>query len=191
MAEEEEKVIPSFEEMMKDETFQKTFQSKLDSAVSKGVDTYKNGSFKNAVDEAAKKLADERLEAAKHKTPEQLQIEEMASNMKKLQSELAEERKIKQRATNKSLALKGLTDKGLPSGFIDFIVDDTEETTLNNLENISKVFNDYLQGIKTDNLKNNNTKVPEGHDVGSGELKEPGPDATKAEWTTYFKSIKK
>ena len=174
-------VIPTFEEMMKDKTFKDSFQSQLDSGISKGVEAYKTGSFKEAVEKgvAAK------IEAAKHKTPEQLQIEEMANNMKALQKQLADKEVANIRKDNKVMALKGLTDKGLPSGLIDFVIDDTEEGTVTKLEVMSKVFTDHLQNIKTEKLKNNNIVVPTDSNTTST-LTMPGKDATEADWKDYF-----
>lgn len=182
--EEEKKVIPSFDELLKDETFQKTFKSKLDAAVFKGVETYRNGNFQEAV----KKAVADAEEQKKHKTPEQIQLMEMTQKMETIQNELAKERILKTRSNNEKLVLKGLTEKGLPSGLSNFITADTEDDTLKNLENITKVISDYAQGLKSEQLKLNNIKVPSGENLSSGSIKEPGENATKEEWTAYFKA---
>lgn len=179
--EEEKKVVVTFEEMMKDDKFSKSFQSQLDSGVSKGVEAYKQGSFKEAVE---KGVADQ-IEKAKHKTPEQLQLIEMADNMKALQKQLADKEIANVRKDNKVIALKGLTDKGLPSGLIDFVIDDTEEGTVNKLEVMSKVFTTHLQEIKTKDLKNNNITVPSTNKTTSTATM-PGENATSEEWEDYF-----
>lgn len=184
----EEKVVgfTTFDEALKDDVFSKSLKSYVDSAVSKGVDTYKKGNFSEAVE----KGVTDKMEASKHKSPEQLQIIEMAKNMEAIQTELANERTAKTRAANKNVALNTLSESGLPSGLADFVISDTEENTLQNLTNMTKVISDHMQGLKTEQLKSNNIVVPSETNNSSGSVKEPADGASKAEWTAYFKSQK-
>jgi len=187
MAEEEvveevkvETKVMTFEESMND----KSFKSAFDKAVQSGIETYKTGSFQDAVGKA---VAD-KAEAEKHKTPEQLEMIEMKNTMKNMQSELAAKDLKAVRSTNESIVLKGLTDKGLPSGLSTYIVADTEESTLKNLESITGVITDYLQDIKTEKIKNNNIKVPSKEGVSTDGIVMPGPTASAEEWEEYFKN---
>ena len=183
MSEEEKKVegFTTFDEALKDEVFSKSLMKYVDSAVSKGVDTYKTGSFQEAVD----KGVTDKIEASKHKTPEQLQMIEMQKTMDTMKNELVTERLAKTRSSNKNLALKGLSDKGLPAGLSDFIIADTEEDTLKRLDNMTSIINDYQQGIKSEKLKNNNITVPSDTDTPKS-LKEPGASASKEDWKNYW-----
>lgn len=174
----------TFDEALKNEDFSKSLMKYVDSAVSRGVETYKTKNFQEAVE----KGVTEKIEASKYKTPDQLQMIEMQKTMSAMKEELAAEKLAKIRSTNKNLALKGLSEKGLPSGLSDFIITDTEETTLSNLDNITQIINDYQQGIKSENLKNNNIIVPTGDTTTLGTLKEPGDGASKEEWKQYWKN---
>lgn len=183
----EVKGFTTFDEALKDEDFSKSLMKYVDSAVSKGVNTFKEGSFKEAVEKGIQ----EKIEAEKHKTPEQLQLIEMQKNMQAMQNELAQERLAKVRSTNKNLVLKGLTEKGLPTGLSDFIIADTEENTLSNLESMSKVISDFQQGIKTEQLNSNNIKVPSHENTSTDGVKNPGANGSPEEWEAYFANNKK
>lgn len=186
--EEENKVVmPSFEEALKDEGFNKSIKSYVDSAVSKGVDTYKKGAFEDAVNKAM----EERVEKSKHKTPDQLRIEEMSTQMERMNQQLIERELAESRAKNKNTALKELTDKGMPTGLIDFVIDDTEEATISNINGMTDVINNYLQGIKSEDLKHNNIKVPNKENTSVNGIKEPAEGASKEEWRAYWKSTNK
>ena len=181
--EEEEKVgLPSLDEMLKDDGFKKQFQSQLDSAVSKGVEAYKSGSFQIAVDKAT----EAKLEALKTKSPEQLQVEEVKNQMAALQKTIDDERNATTRAKNKNVALTGLTEKGLPAGLGDFITGDTEDETIKQLDNMTNVISEYVQGLKADGLKNNNIEVPHKETLSGAGLKIPKADASAAEWEQYY-----
>lgn len=158
---EEKKGFTTFDEAKKDEAFNKNLMSWTDGAVSKALLTYKDGEeFNNAVSAGVEKGIADKIEAAKHKTPVEEKVERLELAFNTSQKELATEKLANVRAKNEKLASQGLSDKGYPSGLGRFVVADTEERTLQNLDDMSKVISDLLQGKKTEQLKQNNTKVP-------------------------------
>lgn len=183
--EKEKETKISFNDILNDEVLKKELQKYVDKNVTKAIETFKNGSFQEAVEKAAQ----EKIEKSKEKSPEQLQLEEMRKTMEAMQAELEKERIEKIRTKNKNLALKGLNEKGLPTGLSDYVIADTEEETLEKLNNITGIFSEYAQNIKSEVLSNNNTYVPEESTKTPGPLKEPGENASKEEWKAYWEQV--
>lgn len=111
------------------EVYKAFVQSQIDSAVSKGVETYKNGKGAEAIKRA--------VEEAKNgkKSPEQEALEKLKKQFDEAQAELTKER-------NTAKYSKLLKDKGLPVELVDFIYGDGAEETVNkNIDSIGKIIN--------------------------------------------------
>lgn len=180
-------LMPNFDELLQDDEFKKSLESYADSRVSKAVDTYKTKTLPQAVEEAAKK----RVEAMNQKTPEQIKYEEL--ERKVLESE-ARSQKIEREKlieANKNIALKFSAEKKLPTDVLDFFVSDEEEVTKKNLNLFSTMMENHDTNIKQEFMSGNNTKIPGNKEVFSNGIKEPGENATPAEWDAWYLASRK
>lgn len=101
-----------------DDTKQHLIQPTIDSAVSKGIESYKRNNFDSAVDKAVA----ERFPA---ETPEQIALQ-------KVQNEVVTLRKEKERESLLNYAMRIGTEKGLDAKFTNFIMGDSQETIRTN-----------------------------------------------------------
>lgn len=115
----------------------------------------------------------------------------MGLKMEAMDRQLAERATAERKAKSKTSALKELTDKGMPTGLLDYVIADTEEATLEKVNGMSEIIEGYIQNIKSEKLKNNNTIVPTNEGTPSGGLEEPQEGASKQEWATYWKNKNK
>jgi len=154
------------------------------------IETYSKEKLPELVNQRAEDVLRER----ENKTPEQLQMIELQKQIELLRTEKESETKGKLIQTNKSSALKSLTDSGLPTDFVDFFVSDNEQKTNDNVKLFTDSMEKYLQGIKQDGLKNNNVKVPSVDAVTqTGDqhgIPVPAGDNPK-EWEAYHKKVMK
>lgn len=112
-------------------------QSAIDSAVSKGVETFKNGKMQEVI----KKAVDEAKNGKK--TPEQEQIEALKKQFEDSQAELNKERTM-----NKLSAT--LKDKQLPIELANFAYGDGQEESINkNIDTLQSILNTAVDnGVK-------------------------------------------
>jgi len=112
------------------------YQSRLDSGISKGVNSFKEKTLPNIIAEELKKANN------KTKTPEQIELEELKAKFEQLE-------KDKARADLSNKVSKLLSDKGLNADLLPFILADDEETSLKNIETLQGIINSSVSnGIK-------------------------------------------
>lgn len=114
--------------------------SLLDSAVSKGVESFKTKKMPSYIEKAIKDKSEEGL------TDEQKQLKE-------LQAQIELMKKEKTRAEMSSKFTKTLTDKNLPTDLIDFILADDEEVINNNISKFEAMLNPYVESVVNERLK--------------------------------------
>lgn len=130
------------------ETIKGYHQSTLDSAVSKGVETFKTGKMQELI----KKAVDEAKNGKK--TPEQEELEKLKKQFEESQAELQKEKTI----SKYSGVLK---EKGLPTELVNFIYGDGKEETIDkNIETIGSIFNSAVDTTVKTKLGANNYTPP-------------------------------
>lgn len=130
------------------ETIKGYHQSTLDSAVSKGVETFKTGKMQELI----KKAVDEAKNGKK--TPEQEELEKLKKQFEESQAELQREKTI----SKYSGVLK---EKGLPTELVNFIYGDGKEETIDkNIETIGSIFNSAVDTTVKAKLGTNNYTPP-------------------------------
>lgn len=112
------------------------YQSALDSGIGKGVATFKSETLPGIIEEELKKATN------KKKTPEQLELEELKAKFEALEKEKA-------KADMTTKYTKVLTEKGLNTDLINFVLGENDETTTQNIESIEKIINGAVDnGVK-------------------------------------------
>ena len=112
------------------------YQSALDSGIGKGVATFKSETLPGIIEEELKKANN------KKKTPEQLELEELKAKFEALEKEKA-------KADMTTKYTKVLTEKGLNTDLINFVLGENDETTTQNIESIEKIINGAIDnGVK-------------------------------------------
>lgn len=112
------------------------YQSALDSGIGKGVATFKSETLPGIIEEELKKANN------KKKTPEQLELEELKAKFEALEKEKA-------KADMTTKYTKVLTEKGLNTDLINFVLGENDETTTKNIESIEKIINGAVDnGVK-------------------------------------------
>lgn len=112
------------------------YQSALDSGIGKGVATFKSETLPGIIEEELKKANN------KNKTPEQLELEELKAKFEALEKEKA-------KADMTTKYTKVLTEKGLNTDLINFVLGENDETTTKNIESIEKIINGAVDnGVK-------------------------------------------
>lgn len=185
----EQKIDESVSSINRDDVIKEFMESKdfidlINAEKGKAVENFKQ--------EKLPELVTKEIELRNHKEPWQIQMEEMQRKMAAIEKEKAAEVEARIRGENKAKALKVFSDKGLPSDFIDFVVDVDEEKMNKNVELAVGVFENYAKSLKQGMLKDNNTHVP-GKDetISSSGLQVPGDNASQKEWEEYYRKKKK
>ena len=118
-------------------------QSTIDSKVGKGVASFKEKTLPGIIEEELKKANN------KNKTPEQLELEELKAKFEALEKEKA-------KAEMSTKYTKVLTDKGLSSDLLNFVLGVDDETTDKNIETLSNIINSSVTaGIEKEFHKDN------------------------------------
>ena len=107
------------------------YQSSLDSGIGKGVASFKEKTLPKIIEEEVKKASN------KNKTPQELKIEE-------LEQKLAQMEKDRVKAEMSSKYTKVLTEKGLSTDLLDFILGADDETTEKNIDTINNIINNSV-----------------------------------------------
>lgn len=123
------------EKINTDKDFKAFMDSEKDKHASKSLDTWKSNNLQKLIDEALAK-------ANAKETPEQKQIRELTERLN--QKEADEKRQI---LVNK--ALKIVTEKNIPSEFLDYFVGSDEESTMDNLNVLETALGDYSKIIRS------------------------------------------
>ena len=122
-------------------------QSNLDSAVSKGVESFKTNKMPSYLQEELKKVNN------KDKTPEMIALEEMQQKYNAMEKQM----QMKELGSKYS---KVLSEKGLPIDLVDYILSDGNEESINsNIEKFSNMFSTVTDSKVNEKL-NNNSYVP-------------------------------
>ena len=110
----------------------------------KAVETARNNAIAKFKEEELPKIIEEELKKAnnKKKTPEQIELEELKAKFEALEKE-------KTKADMTSKYTKVLTEKGLNTDLINFVLGENDETTTQNIESIEKIINGAVDnGVK-------------------------------------------
>lgn len=119
--------VEDYKTLLKDnQAIQGYHQSLLDSAISKGVNSYEEKTLPKKIEEALKKANNQ------NKTPEQIALEELQSKFEALTKE-------KELAEKKGAYSKTLSEKGLDVALLDFCFDESEEGFTNKLEKLTSL----------------------------------------------------
>lgn len=123
----------------------KILQPRLDSHFTKGLETWKEKTLPNLIEEEIKKKFPDETEEQKR--------------LRKLEEELAKERqaRIKSELVNKATTFA--TQKGLPVELVSYFVGQDEETTINNLTALENIWQQSIQKAVEDKFKDNG-RVP-------------------------------
>ena len=110
----------------------------------KAVETARNNAIAKFKEEELPKIIEEELKKVnnKKKTPEQIELEELKAKFEALEKE-------KTKADMTSKYTKVLTEKGLNTDLINFVLGENDETTTQNIESIEKIINGAVDnGVK-------------------------------------------
>lgn len=132
----------------------KVLQPYLDRHFTKSLETWKQNNLEKLIDEEIKKRFPE-------KTPEQIEIE-------KLQRQIQDLEKQRQREALVNKALKVAKEKDLPTDLIDFFVADDEDTTMKNLERYEQSYRAYAQKEIEAKFKEYGRQIDQGGSVSTG-----------------------
>ncbi|GKX65830.1 DUF4355 domain-containing protein [Inconstantimicrobium mannanitabidum] len=122
-------------------------QSQIDSAVSKGVESFKTKKMPTYIEEAIKAKSNE------GKTPEQLKLEELQNQLDSMQKE-------KTRAEMQNKFTKVLGEKGLSTDLIDFVLGNDDDSTNANIEKIGSIITSLTDNKVKDKLSNSSYVPP-------------------------------
>lgn len=117
----------------------KLLQPKLDSYFTKGLDSWKANNLEKLIDAEVKKRFPET-------DPKDIELQEVKNQLKQIQQD-----KLRESLKNKALTVA--TEKKLPVALIDYLIGDSEETTLNNVGQFEEVWNSQLQVLVSEKLK--------------------------------------
>lgn len=135
-------------------------QPVIDSAVTKGIETYKEKTLPGLVDSKVKELYPA-------ETPEQKRIREQDDRIKKLESDNTKKEL-------RGIALQHITENKLPfSKIVDKLIGNDQETTIANITTFGEVFKSYVDNEVTERLKGRNPHVNPN----------PGGDPIKNPWS--------
>ena len=123
----------------------KLLQPRLDSYFSKGLQTWKDNNLNKLIDEeVAKRNPGE--------TPEQKEIRELKAQIENDRNE-----REKEKLTN--IAMKKANELGLPLDLVNHFIGDDENTTISNLEDFNKLYQESIQTQVDAKFKQNGRDV--------------------------------
>lgn len=145
--------------------------SLIDSAVSKGVESFKTKKMPQYIEDEIKKRDNST------KTPEQIELEELKKQIDNMQKEKA-------RAELSSKYTKVLNEKKLPVEFIDFILSDNEEVIESNIGKIETILTKAVSDGVTSKLGNGYTppKNPSNNKLKVEDLANMSVEEINARW---------
>lgn len=133
--------------LVENEELKKFFDSEKDKHFSKGLETWKQKTLPKLIDEEIKKRFPEA-------DPKDVKLKELEAKIQQMEQE-------KQRELLKNKALTLATEKKLPIQLIDFLIDQDEETTLQNLTTFEEVWTSHLQTLVDEKLKSTGVQPKE------------------------------
>lgn len=180
----------SFEDILQDPAYKDKIQSYIDSAVNRGIQTYKEKTLPKEIEREAAKLREKQDEEFKDMSPREREMYETVKQMKEEQEKTAKEARL---LKNQKLATDKLKDLNA-TDFADILLrgseDETEEFLGEKLDTLSKIIYERDKRLEKELLKNNNIKVPGQTTLSGGALKEPGEGATKDQWKEYWAKLR-
>ncbi|EDT87308.1 DUF4355 domain-containing protein [Clostridium botulinum] len=131
-----------------DKDFKSFMDSEKDKYNSKALETWKQNNLQSLIDEKIKELYPE-------DDPKDLELKKLQQQMEDMKKE-----KIKEQLTNK--ALKKMTDEGLPTDLVNFLVGTDEDSTVKNIDLFKEKFTEKLETTVKERLKDNSYTPPSG-----------------------------
>lgn len=133
---------------LESEDGKKLLQPRLDTYHSKGLETWKTNNLNKLVDEEVKK----RFPQA---DPKDVELNKMKLMIEQMQKDTT-----KKELTNK--ALKIAQEKKLPTELVDYFIGNDEESTINNLTALEKIFSTQLEAAVAERIKGSGYIPPKG-----------------------------
>lgn len=131
------------------ETIKGYHMSTLDSAVSKGVESFKTNKMPSYLEKAIKDKENE------GKTPEQIRLLELEKKLESMEKE-------KTKAELMAKYTKTLNEKNLPSELVNFIITDNEEVINENIGKFENMFKSTVDSLVQEKLKGGQYVPPKG-----------------------------
>lgn len=138
----------------KDETGKKFLQAQKDASVTKGIETWKEKTFPNILEEEIKKRFPE-------ETAEQKRMRELEINQQKLESEI-------KRKDLLNKAISYATDKKLPIKFVDRFIGEDENSTIANIDSFGEIYSEAINKAVESKFKDNGRNGGGGDGSGAG-----------------------
>lgn len=132
-----------FSELLQDESLRPAMQPILDSAISKGIESFKEKGMQAILKDHESKV---RESLNVKETPEQSRIRELTEKLDAMQKD-SMKKELKMTATeyaNKS---------GIPTDLVDYFLGNDVDSTMNNLKKLESVFKTSIQSSVEDKLK--------------------------------------
>ncbi|WML44082.1 DUF4355 domain-containing protein [Neobacillus sp. PS3-40] len=126
----------------------KLFQSLSDSKVTQGIDSFKKNNLQKLLDDEIKKRFPEKDE-------KDIQLENIKAELAKIQSE-----KVRESLTNK--AMKIANEQKLPLDLVEYFIGEDEDKTTSNLTKLKSVFENHIQSMVEEKLKESGTNLKDG-----------------------------
>lgn len=123
----------------------KYLQPRLDKYHAKGLDTWKKNQLQKIIDEEVAKRNPAETEQEK-------QIRELQQKLKEVETD-----NLKKELTNK--AIEVLTENKIPAKFASFLIGDSEDSTLANIDIIKEIWSKEVQNSVDERFKNVSTTV--------------------------------
>ena len=130
--------VEGVEQFSNSEDGKKWLQPKLDKNFTKGLDTWKTGNLQKLLDEAISK-------ANPAETPEQKMIRDLTDRLNKKEAD-----EKRQMLMNKGIM--HADSKKLPKELVEFLLGDSEESTLANIDRLETIFSPYIAEQVTSKL---------------------------------------
>jgi len=170
-------------EYLETEEGKKAIQPILDQYFNKGLETWKG----NNLDKIKQQAADE---AVKNAYPEET---EEQKRLKKLEQELDQERKQRNREVLKNKAVSQATEKGLPIEVIDHFIGEDEDTTLENLSKFEQAMQKVVKS-KVDGVFKEGGHDPHKRDKQTGvitreDISKMTPEEINQKWDVISKNM--
>lgn len=134
------------EKINTDQAFKSFMDSEKDKHLSKGIETFKSNNLSKLIDDEVNKRFPKI-------DPKDKEIAELKAQFEQMQKDAT-----RKDLTNK--ALKMATEKGIPSELVDHFIGEDEDSTLGNIDKLSKILASYGENIKKGLVKDNSYTPP-------------------------------
>jgi len=132
----------------KDEAGKKYLQSQKDAAVTKGIETFKEKTMPNLIEEQIKSKFPE-------ETAEQKRMRELETKQQKLEAEI-------KRKDMLNKAINYATEKKLPIKFVDRFLGDDENSTIANIDSFGEIYSEAVSKAVEAKFKESGRDAPPG-----------------------------